>query len=111
MEQKLRQREAQDRDRRRARELNRFSLHLLAFVVVGAGLCFVDFLEEGDASPRIDWALWVLLFWGSGLLMHTLATYAGVVGRDWERRKLEQLPPPRVDGSGPRGNSDPGLEE
>ena len=78
-----------ERARRRVREIRAFYLHATVFVAVNALLHVINFAT----GRRAYWAFWPLFGWGIGLAAHGLATYRWVpfLGRDWERRKIEQL--------------------
>lgn len=49
-----------------------FRSHLMAYVVVNAGLLAIDLLT----SPGEYWFYWPMLGWGLGLAAHGVATYA-----------------------------------
>ena len=82
-------RERYERARRRVREIRAFYRHLTVFVGVNVLLHIINFV----ASPRAYWAIWPLLGWGIGLVMHGVATYRWLpfAGKDWEERKIRQL--------------------
>lgn len=49
-----------------------FRSHLIAYVVVNAGLAVVNLLT----SPGYLWFLWAMVGWGIGLVAHGLSVYA-----------------------------------
>lgn len=74
--------------RRRVAAIKGFYAHLAVFVLVLAGLFFLNAFSGGAW-----WVLWVLFGWGIGVAAHAF----GVFGRtpqmvaDWEARKVEEL--------------------
>lgn len=68
--------ELRRRAERRADLKLAFRSHLLAYVVVNAGLVAIDWVT----SPGIDWAYWPAIGWGIGLAAHFVATYTDVEG-------------------------------
>ena len=48
-----------------------FRSHLIAYVLVNAGLVAIDLFT----SPGLDWAYWPMLGWGLGLAAHGAVTY------------------------------------
>ena len=47
-----------------------FKIHLLAYVIVNAGLAIINFM-----NPNTIWFYWVLIGWGIGLLAHGYAVW------------------------------------
>jgi len=62
--------------RRRAGRRLGFLIHAAVFVAVNVALIAINV----SATPAYPWAIFPLLGWGSGLLMHGLAAF-GVFGR------------------------------
>lgn len=75
--------------RRQVRGLRRFYLHLLAFLVVGAGLVAINLL----LAPTRSWSVWPLLGWGALLALHAAGHFVRGrwLGADWEERKVRQF--------------------
>jgi hypothetical protein len=56
---------------RRADAKMSFRTHLLAYVLVNAGLVAINLLT----SPGSFWAIWPMLGWGLGVVAHGVAVY------------------------------------
>jgi 2TM domain len=56
-----------------------FFYHLVVFVFVSALLVIVDVRAgtAGNAVVGLDWAYWVILFWGLGLAGHAVYAFLG----------------------------------
>lgn len=80
---------AVQRAKKRVEDLKGFYVHLIVYIVVNTGLVILD-LVQGDG---IQWAYWVMIGWGIGLLSHAASVFIfeGRLGSNWERRKLEQF--------------------
>ncbi len=53
-----------------------FFYHLMVFLVVNAVLVIVDLRETGEqAVLGLDWAYWVILFWGLGVAGHAISVF------------------------------------
>jgi hypothetical protein len=59
--------------RRHAAELRDFVWHLAAYLVVNALL----FAQDWAAGDGINWAYWVAIPWGAGVLFHAVAIVMG----------------------------------
>lgn len=75
-----------------AREHNKkvrdFFYHLMVYVLVNALLVVID-LRGGETSQTVfglDWAYWVILFWGFGIIGHGIYVYFD----DYRARKLAE---------------------
>ena len=56
-----------------------FLYHLMVYVFVGTLLVFVD-VREGQGANAVlglDWAYWVILFWGIGVAGHAISAFFG----------------------------------
>ena len=56
-----------------------FMYHFMVYVFVGALLVILD-VRAGTADNAVlglDWAYWVLLFWGMGVAGHAISTFFG----------------------------------
>jgi hypothetical protein len=72
------------RARKHAKDVRDFWYHLITFVFVNALLVIVD-LRGGAGEGTIlglDWAYWLILFWGFGLVAHAVYVFAGHDGGD-----------------------------
>ena len=61
------------------RAVRDFLYHLMVFVFVNALLIIVD-VRAGTGSNAIlglDWAFWITLFWGMGLVGHAVDAFYG----------------------------------
>lgn len=66
---------------RRADAKLAFRSHLMAYVVVNAGLIAINLIT----SPGEYWFIWPLMGWGVGLVAHGMATYV------WTGDSREQM--------------------
>lgn len=76
---------AEDLARRRARYLTGLLWHLGAFVIING---FFWLLDLGVGQSGAQWAYWITLAWGFGVLFHVLAWL--IDGRQVERRRAER---------------------
>ena len=79
---------ARERAQKRVKELRDFYSHLIVYLVVNAGLVFLD-LVQGDG---LQWAYWVLIGWGIGLAAHAMNVLLidRRFGSAWEDRKVAE---------------------
>ena len=82
--------------RERAEALQGLYIHLLVFVVINAGLFGINWLTRGDDGGGW-WAIWPLLGWGIGLLVHILVIVAPVFSPAWVDRRADRLMTKRRD--------------
>ena len=63
-----------------------FFYHLMVYVFVGALLVIIDLRADtgGDTVLGLDWAYWVILFWGLGVVGHAISVFFG-------NRRVERL--------------------
>jgi len=73
----------------RAETLRAYYTHLLVFLVVNAGLFFINLLTRGNGGSW--WFTWPLSVWGIALMIHTMVTFGGVFSDDWKKRKADEL--------------------
>ena len=75
------------RARRRVAALKGFYLHLLVYVLVIAGLAFINWMT---GPPW--WVLWTLFGWGIGIVAHGLvvSAFSSRAISNWEERKIRQ---------------------
>lgn len=69
---------ALERAKRRVEEVSAFYYHLMTYVLVGAFLVIVDL--QGGANNGflgLDFAHWVIIFWGFGMVGHGISVYFG----------------------------------
>ena len=75
--------------RERAEMLQGLYIHFLVFILINAGIFFINWATRGDDGSW--WFLWVTLVWSLGLLIHVLVTVAPVFRSDWVERRAEQI--------------------
>lgn len=77
-----------EKARIRINELKDFYEHLIIFVIIITGLSIFNFFT----SPQFYWVLFVVLFWGIGLLLHGIFTFGrrGFLSKEWEERKIKE---------------------
>ncbi|HEX5261991.1 MAG TPA: 2TM domain-containing protein [Phenylobacterium sp.] len=61
-----------------------FKVHLMAYLVVNAGLVAMNLVS----SPGYFWAIWPIIGWGLGLAAHGIAVYH--FGGDVRERAVEE---------------------
>ena len=73
---------------RYVRKLRRFYIHLYQYIIVVTVLFAMNLI----ISPHRIWAVWVMLGWGLGVLMHASSVYgrSWLLGPEWERRQVEK---------------------
>jgi hypothetical protein len=77
------------RARKRVEDIKGFYVHVGVYVIVNAALLAINLLS----SPDTLWFYWPLLGWGIGVAIHafTLILEGGILGSDWEERKIDEL--------------------
>jgi hypothetical protein len=75
--------------RKRVEDIKGFYVHVGVYVIVNAALLAINLLS----SPDTLWFYWPLLGWGIGVAIHafTLILEGGILGSDWEERKIDEL--------------------
>ncbi len=70
------------------RRIKSFYRHVLQFAVVIGVLAVVNYTTD----PHYPWVLWVVVAWGSGLLMHGLRAFDKLLflTASWEKRQVEK---------------------
>lgn len=81
--------ERYERAKKRVKELREFYTHLAVYVIVNTGLFLINYLT----SAGTWWFYWPLIGWGIGVAAHGVSVFfeGGLLGRDWEERKIRQL--------------------
>lgn len=74
---------------KRARRVRDYYLHLLMYLVVNLGCIAVNLLT----TPAKIWFIGLTLFWGLGLLAHTLTVFVfdKYFNGQWERAQVEKF--------------------
>jgi hypothetical protein len=75
--------------RERAEMLQGLYIHMMVFILMNAGLFFINWATRGDDGTW--WFLWVLVIWGVGFLIHVAVTVTPVFRSDWVERKAERI--------------------
>jgi hypothetical protein len=81
---------ALDRARRHVKQVRDFAYHLMTYVFVNAMLVAIDLQAEGaNRVLGLDWAYWVVIAWGFGLVGHAVFVFFGEhrVQKVYERMK------------------------
>ena len=69
---------ALERARKHVKNLSDFHYHLMTYVLVCAFLVVIDRRTDGGAGVLgLDWAYWVIIFWGFGVWGHGVSVYFG----------------------------------
>lgn len=70
------------------RDLKGFYTHLISYLVIMGGLVLIDLLT----SPGTFWAVWPMLGWGIGVLVHGVNVFemTSFFGPDWEKKQIER---------------------
>ncbi|MCA1247078.1 2TM domain-containing protein [Massilia sp. MS-15] len=73
----------------RVQRIRGFYMHLMLYLVVTAGCGVIDLFT----SPGILWFVGLALFWGLGVLMHSLTVFVfeRYFGGPWELDEVEKL--------------------
>jgi phosphotransferase system glucose/maltose/N-acetylglucosamine-specific IIC component len=76
------------RARKRLAAEKDFYVHLATYVTV-IGVLFLINVMTGSSW----WFVWPALGWGIGILLHAVTAFglAGLLGQDWEERRLREL--------------------
>ena len=73
----------------RVKELKAFYVNLVSYLVMNVILIIINYVT----SPGSWWFYWVTIFWGIAVLLHAVSVFitGGKLGRDWERKKEEEI--------------------
>lgn len=84
-----------DIEKRHMKAIRDFMYHLMVFVFVSALLVILDVRAGvGDQAVfGLDWAYWIILFWGIGLFGHAIYAFFGDhrVEARYERQREREL--------------------
>lgn len=75
--------------RSKAKDIVKFKQHLFMYLLINAGLFGIDYFDNG----YLNWAYFVLLGWGVGILSHYISLKSGgifSVEKEMERLKKSQ---------------------
>lgn len=75
--------------KKQAQNIRAFYINLTCYLIVIPILIYVNFTY----SPEQIWFIYSALGWGFGLAFHGMAAfnYSPFLGRDWEKRKIQQM--------------------
>ena len=82
---------ALERAKEHVKHVRDFYYHLMVYVLVNAMLVIIDLRVGG-----LDWAYWVIIFWGFGIAGHAIYAFFG----DYRVQKLYEQEKNRELGSG-----------
>ncbi|MDG1291449.1 MAG: 2TM domain-containing protein [Flavobacteriaceae bacterium] len=75
--------------RSKAKDIVKFKQHLFMYLLINAGLFGINYLDNG----YLNWAYFVVLGWGVGILSHYISLKSGgifSVEKEMERLKKSQ---------------------
>ena len=78
-----------ERAKKRVRDTRDLYVHIGVYVIVNAALFAINMIT----SPDTLWFFWPLLGWGVGLALHifSFVTEGGLLGPEWEERKVREI--------------------
>lgn len=86
---------ALERAREHVKNVRDFFYHLMVYVFVSALLVILDLRVDGGGGDvlGLDWAYWVILFWGLGVVGHAIWVFLGNrrVYRLYEKEKSREF--------------------
>ena len=71
----------------RVQEIKDFYIHLTVYVVVNLILFSINMI----VSPGNLWFFWPLMGWGIAIVLHALRVFGGILGSNWEEKKIAEL--------------------
>ena len=71
----------------RVAELREFYGHLSVYAIVNLGLFLINMMM----SPESLWFIWPLMGWGIAIVLHTVRVFGGLLGLNWEEKKIAEL--------------------
>lgn len=80
--------ESYQRAKKKVKEMRDYYTHLIVY----AGVNVMLFVINWVTSPGAWWFYWVTVFWGIGILWHTIAFFFTdrMGGSEWEERKIKE---------------------
>ena len=88
---------ALERARQYVKDVRDFYYHLMTYVLVGTMLVVLDVRAGGEGAVLgLDWAYWVIIFWGLGVAGHAVSAFFG----EYRVHKLYLRQQDREPGSG-----------
>jgi hypothetical protein len=75
------------RAKKRVENLKAFYIHLIVYILVNAMFLVMNLISDAGNW----WFLYPLGFWGIGVIVHGVSTFAfGIFGADWEEKKIKK---------------------
>ena len=71
----------------RVEQIKGFYIHLIVYVVVNLILFSINMI----VSPDNLWFFWPLIGWGIAIVLHALVVFGGLLGSNWEEKKIAEL--------------------
>lgn len=87
---------AMTRAKQRVEEVSAFFYHLMVFVFIGFFLIIIDRMTEpNDRFAGLDWAFWIIIFWGMAVVGHGISVYFGEsrIQKVYEEEKARERQP------------------
>ena len=78
--------EAYEKAKQRVEAKISFYIHLGVYLAVNALLVILNLTIGGDYF----WAVWPILGWGFGLVIHGVVTFLYISGSSWKKRMIEK---------------------
>ena len=74
--------------KKKVQALKDFYIHLLVYILVNAGLIFINLLYSQGGI----WFIYPLLGWGIGIVVHGFSVFGSSIffGEDWEKRQIDK---------------------
>ena len=83
-----------ERARKHVNDVRDFFYHLMVYVFISALLVVLDLRVDGGGGVLgLDWAYWVIIFWGLGVAAHAISVFFGEqrVQKVYEREKRREF--------------------
>jgi 2TM domain-containing protein len=81
--------ESYKRAKKRVEEVKGFYRNLIVYIVINIFLVIINLIF----SPEFLWVLFIIVFWGIGLIFHFLEVFAfknKIFGKKWEEKKIKE---------------------
>jgi len=94
MENNLTEEQKYIRAKRRVKSIKGFYVHLSVYLIVNLFLFLSSVIANGDWNNFWEWQSYsTAFFWGIGLAFHAFKVFGlfGILGNDWEERKIKEL--------------------
>ncbi|WP_235889589.1 2TM domain-containing protein [Flavobacterium restrictum] len=93
MENNFQNEERYHKARKKVEEIKGFHGHLLAFIVINAGLFLFNIITFPNQLWFDYWFYWQVLIWAIGVVIHGLKVfnYIPFFNKNWEEQKIKQF--------------------